>query len=156
MTTSTPERIRLTRIFRFETAHALLNYDGACRNIHGHSYKLEVTVSGAPINNSENPKNGMVHDFGDLKKLVEEKVIKDFDHALLLNQSTSAEIIEPLQKHYEKVLLLSYQPTSELMLLDIKNRILPALAPEIALCRLKLSETENSYAEWLATDNNQV
>lgn len=95
----------------------------------------------------------MVIDFGDLKRLVEEKVIQHFDHALLLNALTPAEVISPLLLHYEKVLVLPYQPTSELMLIDIKNRILPALAPEIELCRLKLSETENSYAEWVAADN---
>ena len=55
--------IRITKIFTFETAHVLYNYDGKCKNMHGHSYKLFVTVKGIPINDLDHPKNGMVVDF---------------------------------------------------------------------------------------------
>ncbi|MGY8943334.1 MAG: 6-pyruvoyl trahydropterin synthase family protein, partial [Flavobacteriales bacterium] len=60
--------IRITKKFNFETGHALYGYDGKCKNVHGHSYKLSVTVSGKPIADSTNVKFGMVIDFGDLKK----------------------------------------------------------------------------------------
>ena len=58
--------IHLTKIFRFEAAHALMGYDGRCRNIHGHSYEMRVTIKGNPIMDDNSPKNGMVMDFGDL------------------------------------------------------------------------------------------
>lgn len=77
--------IRITKIFTFETAHVLYNYDGKCKNMHGHSYKLFVTVKGNPINDLENPKNGMVVDFGDIKKIVKEEIIDVWDHAVLIN-----------------------------------------------------------------------
>ena len=68
-------KIRVTKFYDFEMAHALWNYDGLCKNIHGHSYKLFVTVIGEPINNENDNKNGMVIDFSDLKKIVKEKLL---------------------------------------------------------------------------------
>ncbi len=62
--------IRITKQFNFETGHALYGYDGKCRNVHGHSYKLSVTVIGTPITDTAHVKLGMVIDFGDLKKIV--------------------------------------------------------------------------------------
>lgn len=60
--------IRITKLFSFETGHALYGYDGKCKNVHGHSYKLSVTVIGKPISDASHIKHGMVIDFGDLKK----------------------------------------------------------------------------------------
>ena len=70
-------------------AHALLGYDGPCRNIHGHTYYLSVTVIGEPQQDASDPKLGMVMDFSDLKKIVNEKVICVFDHVLVLNEKTT-------------------------------------------------------------------
>ena len=74
-------KIRITKQFTFETGHALYGYDGKCRNVHGHSYKLSVTVIGTPITDTSNVKLGMVIDFGDLKKIVKEEIVDPFDHA---------------------------------------------------------------------------
>ena len=63
-------KIRITKKFRFEAAHALYGYDGKCKNIHGHNYKLFVTIIGKPISNQSDVKFGMVMDFDDLKKIV--------------------------------------------------------------------------------------
>jgi 6-pyruvoyltetrahydropterin/6-carboxytetrahydropterin synthase len=68
-------KIRLTKEFDFEMAHSLLNYDGLCKHIHGHSYKLAVTVIATPNYDKSSPKRGMVMDFGDLKKIVKQKII---------------------------------------------------------------------------------
>ena len=62
--------ISITKEFKFETGHALYGYDGLCKNVHGHSYKLSVTVSGTPISDPKNKKYGMVMDFGDLKEII--------------------------------------------------------------------------------------
>mgnify|MGYP001087225704 CR=1 FL=1 len=77
-------KIRLTKEFSFEAAHLLEGYDGACREIHGHSYRLFVTVKGCPADDDTNPKCGMVMDFGVLKSIVNEEVVSRFDHALVL------------------------------------------------------------------------
>ena len=147
------ENIRISRKFCFEAAHALLNYDGACRFIHGHSYKLEVSLLGPVRQQTGHPKEGMVMDFGDLKKLVQQTIIEPWDHALLLNQDSPADLLDALQKNKEKLVLLPYQPSCENMLLDIRRRLQAALPPAYTLCRLLLAETENSYAEWYAADN---
>jgi 6-pyruvoyltetrahydropterin/6-carboxytetrahydropterin synthase len=82
------KKIRITKQFSFETGHALYGYDGKCKNVHGHSYKLSVTVIGEPITDQTNVKFGMVIDFKDLKKIVEEEVVDVFDHATVFNKNT--------------------------------------------------------------------
>ena len=146
-------KIRLTKIFHFETGHALAGYDGKCRNVHGHSYRLEVTVTGSPVDDPAHVKYGMVIDFGDLKKIVKEHVVDVYDHALLLNKNGGyREMGERLQREGHRILLVDFQPTGEMMLLDIAQRIKPHLPENIKLFSLKLYETGTSYAEWYADD----
>ena len=78
--------IRVTKEFPFEMAHVLWNYDGPCRNVHGHSYRLFVTISGIPADNPDNPKNGMVIDFTDLKSIVKKEIVNVFDHSVVLSR----------------------------------------------------------------------
>lgn len=145
--------IRLTKIFTFETAHALYGYKGKCKNIHGHSYKLYVTVKGKPISNIHHPQNGMVLDFGDLKEIVHNLIIEPFDHAILLNTHTQHKLLgEELHKQGHKVILTDYQPTCENMIQYFAEIISKALDSSIVLEELKLHETENSYCEWKRID----
>jgi len=145
--------IRISKEFNFDMAHALLGYDGLCRNIHGHSYTLIVTVKGEPIMDDNSPKNGMLIDFGDLKKLVKENIISEYDHALVLNDKSPASLIGELRKHYDKIVLTSYQPTTENMLEDLAERISKLLPSHLTLIKLHLRETQTSYAEWHLEDN---
>lgn len=146
--------IRITKIFHFETGHALYGYDGKCKNVHGHSYKLSVTVIGKPIDDIQNVKFGMVIDFGDLKKIVKEEVVDVFDHATVFNKNTPhVELAEELKTRGHHVILVDYQPTSENMVIDFAKKIKSRLPQNIALFSLKLQETESSYAEWHASDN---
>ena len=146
--------IRITKIFTFETAHVLYNYDGKCKNMHGHSYKLFVTVKGNPINNLDDHKNGMVVDFGDIKKIVKEEIIDLWDHAVMINGiSPHKSLGETLENQGHKVIFCDYQPTCENMLYDIASKIKSKLPSEVQLAYLKLHETENSYGEWLAEEN---
>ena len=147
--------IRITKIFTFETAHVLYNYDGKCKNMHGHSYKLFVTVKGTPINDSNNVKNGMVVDFGDIKKIVKEEIVDVWDHAVLLNALTPhKELGEDLAQKGHKVIECNYQPTCENMLYEIAEKIKNKLPSHVQLAYLKLHETENSYGEWFAEENS--
>ena len=145
--------IRITKEFKFEMAHALKDYDGPCRNIHGHSYSLKVTVAGYPISDENNPKLGMVMDFGDLKKIVRKAVVDKFDHTLVLNNKMSSPFIEEMKKHFDQIILLEYQPTSELMVVDFAKRIKSLLPKKVILKHLLLRETVTSYAEWIAEEN---
>jgi 6-pyruvoyltetrahydropterin/6-carboxytetrahydropterin synthase len=146
--------IRITKKFSFETGHALYGYDGKCKNVHGHSYKLSVTVIGSPITDRSNVKLGMVIDFTDLKKIVKEEVVDQFDHATVFNQTTPhVELAKELKDRGHHVILVDYQPTSENMIVDFAARIKSRLPEEITLFSLKLQETESSFAEWFASDN---
>lgn len=146
--------IRITKQFSFETGHALYGYDGKCRNVHGHSYKLSVTVIGQPIKDNSNVKFGMVIDFGDLKKIVNEEIVDVFDHATVFNKNTPhVELAKELKDRGHHVLLVDYQPTSEMMVIDFAEKIKNRLPGNILLHSIKLQETETSFAEWFASDN---
>jgi 6-pyruvoyltetrahydropterin/6-carboxytetrahydropterin synthase len=146
--------IRITKQFSFETGHALYGYDGKCKNVHGHSYKLSVTVIGKPISDNTNVKFGMVIDFSDLKKIVREEVVDLFDHATVFNKNTPhVELAKELSNRGHHVILVDYQPTSENMVIDFAQKINNRLPAEIQLHSLKLQETETSFAEWFASDN---
>jgi 6-pyruvoyltetrahydropterin/6-carboxytetrahydropterin synthase len=141
--------IRITKEFSFEAAHALRGYDGPCRGIHGHSYKLSVTVSGIPVSDPASPKDGMVMDFSDLKQLVKTHITDPLDHALILPAGMEQEMSLP-GDGFAKLCLVDYQPTSENMLLDFARRIRALLPPGVTLTALKLRETDTSHAEWVA------
>lgn len=146
--------IRITKQFNFETGHALYGYDGKCRNVHGHSYKLDVTVIGSPIADNTHVKYGMVIDFSDLKKIVKEEVVDVFDHATVFNKNTPhIELAKELEDRGHHVILVDYQPTSEMMIIDFAAKIKRRLPESIALFSLKLQETETSFAQWFAGDN---
>ncbi|MDG3582783.1 MULTISPECIES: 6-pyruvoyl trahydropterin synthase family protein [Galbibacter] len=146
--------IRITKQFSFETGHALYGYDGKCRNVHGHSYKLSVTVIGTPITDTSHVKLGMVIDFGDLKKIVKEDIVDVFDHATVFNKNTPhVELAKELSGRGHNVILVDYQPTSENMVIDFAKKIQKKLPQHIKLHSLKLQETETSFAEWYASDN---
>lgn len=153
MEISKMKKVRITKEFTFETGHALYGYDGKCRNVHGHSYKLAVTVIGTPINDTSNVKHGMVIDFTDLKKIVKEEIVDPFDHATVFNKNTPhVELAQELRERGHEVILADYQPTSEMMILDFANKIKSRLPENIELFSLRLRETETSYAEWHASD----
>jgi len=145
--------IRVTKEFRFEMAHALWNYDGPCRNVHGHSYILYVTISGRPLNNPDEPRNGMVMDFGDLKKIVKKNVVERFDHSLMVSGFAPAESVGAYKQHFGNVIVSNYQPTCENLVADIAAIISPMMPEGISLHSVKLYETATSFAEWHASDN---
>ncbi len=145
--------IRITKQFDFETGHALYGYDGKCKNVHGHSYKLSVTVIGTPISDSSHVKFGMVIDFSDLKKIVNSEIVDLFDHATVFNKNTPhIELAKELEKRDHDIILVDYQPTSEMMLVDFAEKIKKRLPENIKLHNLKLQETGTSHAEWHAED----
>lgn len=147
-------RIRITKQFNFETGHALYGYDGKCKNVHGHSYKLSVTVIGTPITDNTNVKWGMVIDFSDLKKIVKEEVVDVFDHAIVFNKNTPhLNLAMNMREEGHNVILADYQPTSENMVIDFAAKIKDRLPKNINLFSLRLQETDSSCAEWFASDN---
>lgn len=146
-------KIRVTKYYDFEMAHALWNYDGLCKNIHGHSYKLHVTVIGVPIDDSSSTKNGMVIDFSDLKRIVKTNIVDVFDHSLLVNKNSQLDKIINSSQMFERIHIVDFQPTCENTVIHFVNIIKPLLSNGIELKSLKLYETATSFAEWNADDN---
>ena len=143
--------IRITKEFKFEMAHALHGYDGLCKNIHGHSYKLWVTVKGEVRNENGHTKDGMVIDFAELKEIVKPEIIDKYDHSLVLNANSPHASID--LSSFEKVFHLPYQPTSENLVMDFATIIQSKMTKRITLCKVVLSETATSFAEWNLEDN---
>ena len=120
--------IVVTKLFEFEACHHLPHYDGACHNLHGHSYKLEVTVSGQVSKNENDPKCGMIIDFKDLKAIVKSVAVDKYDHS-------------NLNEFFPN-------PTAEIMVKQIAVDIMSKLPQGVYLMSCKLWETSTSYAEW--------
>lgn len=144
--------LRLTKEFRFEGAHALTGYDGKCRHIHGHSYILYVTVKGRPANPDGTPKAGMLIDFTDLKKIVNENITDRFDHTLILRDT--APISSDIADAYERVMIVPFQPTCENLVSYFAEIIRKALPEGVSLHSLRLHETATSFVEWFESDND--
>jgi len=119
--------ISITKIFRFEAAHQLPYHQGACKNIHGHSYILSVEVAG-PVQSGNHASAGMIMDFGELKKAVNH-ILEKLDHHLLNEIFTN--------------------PTAEIMVEWIAQKLQGQLFPlGIEPVKVRLHETSDSYAEW--------
>lgn len=144
-------KLRITKEFRFEGAHALLNYNGKCKHIHGHSYKLYITVIGEPNTDPTSPTYGMIIDFTDLKKIVNNYIIEIFDHALILRNDSP--LAAQIAESYDNVVITQFQPTCENLVLYFVDTIKKHLPQEISLFSIKLHETATSFAEWYADDN---
>ncbi len=147
------QKIRITKQFNFETAHALWNYDGKCKNIHGHTYKMFVTIIGEPNQNELSPKFGMVMYFGDLKRIIKENIIDIYDHTVILNRNAQAEKFKNIEQMFDRFIITDYQPTCENMVIEFSEIIKSKLPNNLSLHNLRLYETETSYAEWFAKDN---
>jgi 6-pyruvoyltetrahydropterin/6-carboxytetrahydropterin synthase len=147
-------KLRVSKIFDFETAHALWGYDGKCANIHGHSYVLTVSISGDIIMDSEHPKFGMIIDFGDIKEIVKKEIVDVYDHCLLVRANTPHAGYADVETAFKKIWLTDFQPTCENMLIDMVKRLLSGLPKHIELKHVKLQETKSSFAEWFPQDNS--
>lgn len=139
-------QLRLTKEFTFEMAHALPAYEGKCRNIHGHSYHLFVTVEGQPLHQQGASTDGMVVDFHQLKAIVNTHIVDVFDHALVLPVLNDADDLH-LGGYQARLIQVDFQPTTENLLLHFAHLLEGELPPGTRLHSLKLYETETSCAE---------
>jgi 6-pyruvoyltetrahydropterin/6-carboxytetrahydropterin synthase len=138
--------VRISKTFTFEAAHFLPKYDGLCKNIHGHSYQLTVTLKGTPEQDKSSCKVGMLMDFSILGDLVKNKLLIHFDHALIIEEGIDFSFST-------KLLRVNYTPTCENLIVDIGSRLRNILPSNISLFSLLLYETKNNFCEWYADDN---
>ena len=143
--------LRITKEFRFEGAHALPGYDGKCRNIHGHSYLMYVTVKGENLNGTNSPKEGMVVDFKQLKAIVNENIVDVLYHALIMHAASP--LSHELAQAYPNVIMVDFQPSTENLICWFAQVLSGKLPQGVELFSIKLYETAGSFAEWYASDN---
>lgn len=145
-------KMSICRHEEFEAAHLLNGYQGGCGNLHGHTYKIEVTICG-----TMDPDNwGMVLDFNELKAIIKE-ILPDHKFMCDGNMISSEEdnpekgIIEVLDKFGLEYVIYPFAPTAENLVgwfaMAINNRLLD-ISSDISVKEVKLWETTNSYAEW--------
>jgi len=142
--------LQITKIFHFEMAHAIHGYPGPCKNIHGHSYELHVTVCTEAVHEEHIPGPGFLIDFKEIKKIVSVNIIDAFDHKLVLSRNFLQQ--NPYFSKTENLVVWEAEPTAENMLLFMKQALPEKFPAGIVLSRLKLYETKDSYAEWAGTN----
>jgi len=136
----------VTKIFTFDAAHRLSDYKGKCKNLHGHTYRVEITVSG------ELNKLGMVIDFGELKEIYNKIIDRNFDHRTILKEDDPINIMIA-ETIPEAVCWVPYNPTAENLAQDIFNLVYDELLTKyksnlvIKLEKIRVYETPTSYAE---------
>lgn len=140
--------MRVTKQFEFEMAHMLANHPSLCKNLHGHSYKLFVTVEGPVVDD-------MVIDFKDLKEVVKELIVDPLDHCFAYNLYTDDEfekdLIEIVQKHNKKSMAFPFRTTCENMskwMFNVLNTYFNQNLADFEVCKIKLYETSTSYCEY--------
>jgi len=131
----------------------LFEYDGLCRNIHGHSYNLEVTLIGESRKQPGHAKDGMVLDFSDLKNIVKAQIVNRFDHALMVNSLIPEKQKGLIKQTTGRVIEVDFQPTSENIVAYIAEILQQHLPLGVTLFSIRLFETVTSFAEWFASDN---
>ena len=141
--------ITVTKQMRTETGHRLMDYDGRCAHLHGHSYLWEVTATAPELS-----ANSMIIDFKDLKRAMK-YVLDPFDHAMILHHRDT--ILPVLQTflatngHAQRVFALLFNPTAENFAAHAAKNI-QGLLPDITVTSVRVWETATSYAEWRKDD----
>lgn len=144
-------KIRITKEFHFEMSHCLNNYKGACKNIHGHSYKLFITLRGEQIQDPSSSSYGMLMDFTDLKSIVKQNILDIYDHSLTIDKNSP--FTDFIRQTDTKTNIVDFQPTCENLVLHFKENVQPFLPENVELCKIVLFETASSQAEWNKDDN---
>ena len=139
--------LSLTKVFHFETGHALHNYEGACKNIHGHSYELRVSITTASNQSDQYlPAPGFIIDFKEIKKIVNHSIVDLLDHKLILSNAYLEN--HPELSELENLIKWDFEPSAENILLFIRATLFAHLPKEIKLRKLLLFETKSSFVEW--------
>ena len=134
--------ITVTKTVKFDAAHVLTNHQGLCKNLHGHTYRLDVTVSSCDGDQSD-----MVIDFKDLKNIATEVICERFDHAFIYNSNSpgESEIASVVQKNGMRTVALPFRSTAENLARYFFNELKERIS---GLVSLKVWETPDSYAEY--------
>jgi 6-pyruvoyltetrahydropterin/6-carboxytetrahydropterin synthase len=150
-----PTTMSITRRLEFDAGHRLPNHASQCRNVHGHRYAIEITLTAELIGEAGAADEGMVMDFGDIKRIAQDKLVNDWDHAFLVCRSDKAmvEFLANIPSH--KTVILDVVPTAENLARTafgiLEHAYRDRFGHELTLTRVRLYETPNCWAD--ATTN---
>jgi 6-pyruvoyltetrahydropterin/6-carboxytetrahydropterin synthase len=146
--------MQITTRLEFDAGHRIPCHKSQCRNLHGHRYAMEITLSGDIIAKENSSDNGMVMDFSDVKAIARESVVDVWDHAFLVYQGDDEvlKFLNSLPNH--KTVVMSSVPTAENMAAEafriLKDRYQDTYGNHLELERVRLYETPNSWADALS------
>jgi 6-pyruvoyltetrahydropterin/6-carboxytetrahydropterin synthase len=145
--------MHITTRLEFDAGHRIPNHKSQCKNLHGHRYAIEITLSGDIITQENTSENGMVMDFSDVKAIAKQSVVDVWDHAFLVYQHDSEilNFLNSLPNH--KTVVFPTVPTAENMALEafkiLKVRYQDTFGNHLKLEKVRLYETPNSWADAL-------
>jgi 6-pyruvoyltetrahydropterin/6-carboxytetrahydropterin synthase len=145
--------MHITTRLEFDAGHRIPNHKSQCKNLHGHRYALEITLSGDIITQENTSENGMVMDFSDVKAIAKKAVVDVWDHAFLVYQHDLEVLnfLNSLPDH--KTVIFPTIPTAENMVLEafkiLKARYQDTFGNHLKLEKVRLYETPNSWADAL-------
>ncbi len=132
--------MKIAKEFTWEMGHRLPFHEGKCKNLHGHSYKCMIEVTGEP------DENGMVLDYYELKKITE-PIFEELDHSFIV-WNEDKELIDALSKLNSRMVVVNFQTTAENICFYLLDKIKSAKLPSnIKALKVRVMETENTYAE---------
>jgi 6-pyruvoyltetrahydropterin/6-carboxytetrahydropterin synthase len=143
--------ISITRRLEFDSGHRIPNHEGQCRHLHGHRYAIEVTLTGGVADHPGKADDGMVLDFGDIKRLTNQHVVEPWDHAFLVAKEDIGlvDFLNSLPNH--KTVVMEHVPTIENLASAAFALLEPVFAKafdgRLQLSSLRLYETPNCWAD---------
>ena len=146
--------MQITTRLEFDAGHRIPDHKSQCRNLHGHRYVIEITLSGDIINASNTSENGMVMDFSDVKQIARKSVVDVWDHAFLVfkDDKIVLDFLKSLPNH--KTVIFPTVPTAENMAAEafniLKSQYKDTYGNHLTLERVRLYETPNSWADALS------
>lgn len=146
--------MQITTRLEFDAGHRIPCHKSQCRNLHGHRYAIEITLSGDIIQREDTSDNGMVMDFSDVKAIARRAVVDVWDHAFLVykNDSVVLDFLKSLPDH--KTVIMNSVPTAENMAAEafriLKSEYQDTYGNHLKLERVRLYETPNSWADALS------
>ena len=135
----------VTKTVRFDAAHVLTNHQGLCKNLHGHTYRVDVSVAG-------DGTNDMVMDFKDLKRIATKTICDRFDHAFIYNTASAGEreIAAVVEKHGMRTVAIPFRSTAENLAKHFHELLSVQIPSPLAIVSIKVWETADSCAEYRA------
>ena len=135
----------VTKTVKFDAAHVLTNHQGLCKNLHGHTYRVDVSVAG-------DGASDMVMDFKDLKRIATETICDHFDHAFIYNTASAGEceIAAVVEKHGMRTVAIPFRSTAENLAKHFHTLLSGQIPPPLSIVSVKVWETTDSCAEYRA------